>query len=372
MTEILAPSLDNIQRISEVLKSGEIAGIPTETVYGLAADAWNEKAISKIYNAKERPSFDPLIIHLGFQQVSPHQEPLKTMHEKLHLIDLDLIPEANRIWIEFLIKSFWPGPLTFILPKSDHLSSIVTGGLKTVGLRMPAHPITQGLLNQSQLQLAAPSANRFGKISPTRAIDVKKELNGKVKFILNGGQCQKGLESTVIDCTQANQVTILRPGAVSKNILQKTLEPYKSVSVSTAIELSGKNEIQSPGQLSSHYAPRQRCILLEGPLEEVLKQESFEVSFSKLKGQVAVLFAKAPSASLTERLNQYESIEIFYRILSEEGNSDEAAHQLFSHLREIDESSAKIVYMEPWPSSEGLGHAISDRIRRACAPRETF
>ncbi len=362
MTKILSPTLENINLIGEAIQSGEVVALPTETVYGLASDALNEKAVSQIFKLKQRPSFDPLIVHIGFQSFQPKTDNLENLEKQTNLINLKKIPKPIIPAIERLISSFWPGPLTIVFPKSKNVPEIVTSGLDTVGIRMPAHPIIQGVLNQTRCPLAAPSANRFGKISPTSAKAVVEELDGKIKWVLNGGICKKGLESTVIGIKSEKEFILLRPGAISVEEIRKTLNDFSKISLKLT---QSDSKIQSPGQLSRHYSPGQECILLKTTIETALKNNNLKNEITEFEGKVGILFFKEPPVHVVKQLAELRSDGIYYRILSVRGDYSEAAKNLFLRLRELDQAPIKKIWFEPCPSEEGLGRAIQDRLKRA-------
>ena len=235
----------DLSRAHEILKKDGVVGLPTETVYGLAASIFSEKGISKIFEIKERPSFDPLIVHISSL---PQKE--------------DIVGEWPSL-AEILAKNFWPGPLTIVLKKNPKLNSMITSGLPTVGLRMPKHPLALALIDQTG-PLAAPSANKFGKTSPTSAEHVKSEFEKENIFILNGGACEIGLESTVV-AIEDTKILILRPGMVSEQMLKKAA-PYARISY---VESAA-----SPGHLKHHYQPKIPLYIFEdGTSAETISSE---------------------------------------------------------------------------------------------------
>jgi L-threonylcarbamoyladenylate synthase len=313
----------DIEKSATILASGQLVAIPTETVYGLAGNALDEEAVLRIFKSKNRPSFDPLIVHLAsFDQVPEYVES---------------IPEE----LKALAEVFWPGPLTLLLPKKAIIPDLVTSGLDKVGIRIPKHPLTRSLLKLLNFPLAAPSANPFGYISPTNAIHVQQQLGEKLTYILDGGPCDIGLESTIVGMEQG-QVIIYRLGGISvdsiENIVGKVL----------ILPQSSSNP-QSPGMLKSHYAPRKPIVL--GDLDELMQQYPNE------KQEVAILSFKRifPEVSATHQV-----------VLSSSGDYDEAARNLFSAMRTLDETDATIILAEELPEIH-LGKAINDRLRRAAA-----
>lgn len=297
-----------IETAAALLRAGELVAFPTETVYGLGANACDDKAVANIYAAKGRPQFNPLITHV-LDKTAAFE------HGKY-------IPEA-----ELLMDVFWPGPLTIILPRREDckLSLLVSAGLDCIGLRAPNHPLAQNLLRACGLPLAAPSANRSGKISPTTAAHVKEEL-GDACMILDGGPCSVGIESTVLDMSGEAPI-ILRHGGVTQGQIEEILvRPLQDP------RLRGDKEFKSPGMLESHYAPNASLRLNALHAEE---------------GEVLLAFGNAQGA-----LN-----------LSKNGDLNEAAANLFAMLRTLDKKATRIAVM-PIPM-EGLGLAINDRLMRA-------
>lgn len=310
----------DISTAKTVLSNNKLVAIPTETVYGLAANALDQKAVTSIFEVKNRPSFDPLIVHIG--QIE------------------DVNRYANKVpEVAFqLAKEFWPGPLTLILEKSKDIPYIVTSGNETVGLRMPNHPLTLELLRSLDFPLAAPSANPFGYVSPTTAQHVADQLGPHIEYILDGGACQVGVESTIVKCT-GNRVEILRLGGLPVESIEACLGRKVD-----DIQLSSSNP-QAPGMLSSHYSPRKK--LIYGNVNQHL--ESYHPD------RVGFLWFDMGKEELADS-NQ--------RILSKKGNLAEAASNLFKYLRELDALDIDVILAESLPD-EGLGKAINDRLMRA-------
>ena len=309
----------DIRLAKQLLTDGELVAIPTETVYGLAANAMDVRAVTKIFLAKNRPAFDPLIVHVG------------------SLVQARSITRAWPSAAEVLATKFWPGPLTLVLPKIERVPDLVTSGLDTVGVRCPNHPVTLSLLSSLDFPLAAPSANPFGYVSPTTADHVQKQLGEQLPYILDGGPCRVGVESTIVGFEQ-NRVIVYRLGGLDIETIEDAVGP-----VSTQTNFSSNPK--APGQLSSHYAPGKQVFL--GALNEVLTTYPPEkvgvLAFSNPVGQV-------PST------NQI--------ILSPEGRIEEAAQQLFAALRQFDQMDVSIIWAETVPN-RGIGRAINDRLRRA-------
>lgn len=298
------------------LRSGKLVGIPTETVYGLAANALDPIAVARIFEAKNRPAFDPLIVH-----VANMAEAQKYCS---HMPDLAFQ----------LAEKFSPGPLTYILPKNQLIPDLVSSGHSTVGIRIPNHPLTLALLQQLDFPLAAPSANPFGYVSPTTAQHVLDQLGKAVAYVLDGGPCEVGLESTIIDLS-GDQPRVLRLGGLSLEELEATLGQK------LAVQTSSSNP-KAPGMLVKHYAPNV-VLRWENDLPEQLPQNIGCLRFS------------APHAAFTTG-RQW--------VLSPNGSLAEAASRLFAVLREIDQAKPDLVLVERFPET-GLGRAINDRLKRA-------
>ncbi|MDP4631158.1 MAG: L-threonylcarbamoyladenylate synthase [Flavobacteriales bacterium] len=307
-----------IEKARDLLLRNEVVAIPTETVYGLAGNALSEIAVSKIFEAKNRPHFDPLIVHVSeVSEVSNYVEE---------------IPE-----LAFnLMEHFWPGALTVLLPKKTCIPDLTTSGLKEVGIRIPNHPVTLELLRSLPFPLAAPSANPFGYISPTSAQHVSDQLGEKIPYILNGGNCSLGIESTVLR-VQHNEIEILRLGGISVEDLQR-------FSSNIHIQQHSSSSPAAPGMLTSHYAPGKPVYI--GNIRELMH------SFASQK--IGVLSFK----------EDYQ-IEA-QRILSKSGSFTEAASNLFAFLRELDQLDIDVILAEFLPN-ENLGRAINDKLRRASA-----
>jgi L-threonylcarbamoyladenylate synthase len=315
----LAETGKNIEQAAALLKEGKLVAIPTETVYGLAANALNEQAVLKIFEAKNRPFFDPLIIHV-------HSIASATQYAVFH---------DQRL--QQLARRFWPGPLTLLLPKKDLIPAIVTSGLEQVAVRVPDHVITLRLLAALNLPLAAPSANPFGYVSPTEPSHVEKQLGKKVDYILDGGSCSVGLESTIAG-VEAGKVVIYRLGGLP-------LEAIENEIGSVEMKLNQSSNPVAPGQLKSHYAPKKPLFI--GHISELIK--------SHPEKKIALLcFGE----------NKYQGENVVILNLSREKSLEEAALNLFRYLRLADESDADIVICEKLPE-EGLGRAINDRLTRA-------
>lgn len=342
-TQILASDPSGLDRAAELLRAGEVIGLPTETVYGLAGHAFDEQAVLRIFAAKERPSFDPLIVHLSAQMGLNLSE--LTVHE---LIDPELIPSVLRPALEHLIKAYWPGPLTLVLPRHQRVPDLVTSGLPTVALRVPSHPVAQSLLAMT-FPLAAPSANRFGRISPTDVQAVYSELAGRIPLILDGGPCEIGLESTVVGI-DGESLCLLRPGRLGA----EELSAIAGLPVITA--RIHPAEVLAPGMLKSHYAPKIplfTCQNRTALLEQLVRQ-------SGRPG--LLLLAPADQILQTEVSQRQGQIEN----LNPDGSLEAAARGLFSAMRRLD-LAADFILAELPAAETGLGHAIRDRLGKAAA-----
>ena len=307
--EIWPANRDNIRKAAELLRAGGLVAFPTETVYGLGADAANDDAVARVFAAKRRPEFNPLIVHVA------------SIVAARRLIDVEGRAAA-------LAEKFWPGPLTLVgqrLPSSG-LSLLVSAGLDTAAVRVPAHPIAQALLSEAGVPIAAPSANMSGTVSPTTAKHVVRSLDGLVDAVLDGGACAVGIESTVIDIS-ATPFTLLRPGGLSREEIETVARPIALPDDATAV--------RAPGMLSRHYAPRRPLRL------NVTRVEP---------GETVLGFGPTtPKGALN---------------LSPTGKVVEAAANLFAMLRQLDESGDGPIAVMPIPNT-GIGVAINDRLRRA-------
>jgi L-threonylcarbamoyladenylate synthase len=333
-TEILPATEEHIARAAAVIRAGGLVAFPTETVYGLGADALNEDAVRKIFLAKERPADDPLIVHIA----SASQLPQLARQ----------IPQ--RAWD--LIERFWPGPLTLVLPKTERVPTVTTGGLDTVAVRMPSHPVAKRLIELSAVPIAAPSANRFGRPSPTIAKHVWEDLHGRIDLILDGGPTPIGVESTVLDLT-VDPPMVLRPGGV-------TLEELRAVLGDVQMLDAAHTEAakRSPGTRSRHYAPRAQVLLVEqGAAEAVLKELSGK--------RVGVLVYLTRSLSVYgEGQGEVRGAGGEVIIIQMPRSLKAYARRLFAVLRELDEQGVDVIVVEKL-QERGLGRAIMDRLRRA-------
>jgi L-threonylcarbamoyladenylate synthase len=299
------------------LREGEVVAIPTETVYGLAGNALSEASILKIYQVKNRPSFDPLIAHVGSREAA--QALVAQWPEKAAL----------------LADNFWPGPLTLLLPKKAHVPDLLTSGLERVGVRMPNHPLTLQVLSHLDFPLAAPSANPFGFVSPTSAQHVADQLGAKIPYILDGGPCRLGLESTIVGFEEEMPV-VYRLGGLSLEQLEAVVGPVQ-------LKRNKSSNPVAPGMLKSHYSPGKPMVLgdIEANLAKHAGKKIGTLGFTRSFPEAAHSFVLSPSGSL-----------------------DEAARNLFAVMRAIATSDVDIILAERLPD-EGLGRAINDRLERA-------
>lgn len=324
-TEIVSTTQDagpGVNRAISLLRAGELVALPTETVYGLAGDALEPEAVIKIFEAKNRPFFDPLIVHV------PDRDWLGELVE---------FNAQTRPIVDELLNQFWPGPLTILLPKKSCVPDLVTAGLDEVAVRQPRHPVFLEVLRQFGKPLAAPSANRFGRISPTTALHVYEELNGRIRLILDAGPASVGLESTVIRVRE-NRIEVLRPGPITDEELEK---------VALVLNCSDPSkEILAPGQMSTHYAPGKEVLLFFREDQEC-EPNSGLICWGEVR---------------------YQDRFKIVRSLSETRNLHEAAQRLFGLLRKMDGEEIEKIYFEPVPE-KSIGKAIMNRIKRAAGPR---
>lgn len=308
------------QMAASVLKLGGLVALPTETVYGLGANALDARAVAKIFAAKQRPFFDPLIVHLADVSWWPR-------------VALDFPPVAER-----LAKQFWPGPLTLVLPKNAAIPDIVTSGMPSVAIRVPDHPMTREVLRLADVPVAAPSANPFGRLSPTTAEHVRQQLGDRVDLVLDGGPCRVGVESTILQL-YGDEIVCLRPGGVSLEEIESLIGPVGRLTPSD----SDDERPPAPGMLASHYAPRTKLTIVE------------EVPASPPSQNTGLLVLRPSNLA-----NGYAHVEI----LSRDGDLVEAASNFFQALHRLDQAGLSAILTMPFPE-EGLGRALNDRLRRA-------
>jgi L-threonylcarbamoyladenylate synthase len=343
MTVIGTANEAEIERAAAVLASGGLVAFPTETVYGLGADAADAEAVGRVFSVKGRPTDHPLIVHIA-DAVAVDQ----------WAVD---IPTTARL----LADAFWPGPLTLLLDRAPSVPDAVTGGRPTVGLRVPDHPMARALLNafsalrgNAPAGVAAPSANRFGRVSPTTADHVRADLGDDVDLVLDGGPCDVGVESTIVDCTQGDPV-VLRLGGVSLERLADVLgvEPGVSVTDDAVTQAGGA---RAPGMLEAHYAPRARVEVVEAAT--VVHRARSIVTGTGTGGTTPTVVVLAPNA--------IEDLPVEVIELEPAGPADDFARVLYDRLRQADRLGADVVLVVP-PSAAGVGAAVRDRLRRAAA-----
>ncbi len=349
MAVILGPSRDAIEKAITLLSAGRPIGFPTETVYGLAADAANDSAILSVYKVKARPSFDPLIVHVAIGANN------LTDLTAMELVDSIKIDPARCIQINTLMMRFWPGPLTLILPKHHKVSDLITSGLTMVGIRMPDHPVAQSILKEFGKPLAAPSANRFGRISPTSAKHVDKELGELIELIIDGGDCERGVESTVIGLAEDGGFNLLRPGSLAVEDIENALGESLKVP-------SANSRAASPGTLASHYSPERKFILLPKALSAMNAADWNSLGITA-RSKVALLIPCGELGDSNFRMTHFDLVGS--RTLSARGDEHEASKHLFRYMRELDALSADLIVCEPILQNSGLWVAIKDRLHRA-------
>jgi L-threonylcarbamoyladenylate synthase len=323
-TRVLKAEKAAIDAASACLAAGGLVAFPTETVYGLGADARNGEAIARVYAAKGRPAFNPLIAHIADTDAA----------RRLAVFDADA---------EKLAAAFWPGPLTLVLPKQPDcpVAALALAGLDSVALRVPSHPAARALLKTFDGPVVAPSANRSGHVSPTSATHVLADLRGRIDLILDDGPCPVGVESTIVACL--GKPTLLRPGGLAREDIERVLGHALAMPAAAETDHAPqKLEVIAPGMLASHYAPKAKVRL------EATEPRA---------GEALLAFGPAPAFN-GATLN-----------LSPRGDLIEAAANLFSHLRALDASGATSIAVMPVPH-EGLGEAINDRLKRAAAPKD--
>lgn len=308
------------QHAKRLLEKGELVAIPTETVYGLAGNALDANVVTKIFAVKDRPYFDPIIVHVSsLESATPFVQGIPTQAKEL-------------------VKRFWPGPLTLLLAKTKVIPDLVTAGLDRVGIRCPDHPLTRKLLKEISFPLAAPSANPFGYVSPTTAHHVHDQLGEKISYILDGGPCRIGIESTIVGW-EGDQPYVYRTGGISVEQIESVIGPV-------TIQAGTPSQPQSPGQLRYHYAPRKKFLL--GNIQEMANKYQ----------------PKNPGVlGFRSRSNIKSDVQL---ILSPAGDLNEAARNLFAMLRQFDKTNVDVVFAEEVPDV-GLGRAINDRLRRAAS-----
>ena len=324
-----------IDKAASLLQAGEAVGMPTETVYGLACDAFQPDAVRKVFAAKGRPADNPLIVHIA------------ALSEWAPLVQ-SIPPLAMR-----LAQRFWPGPLTIILPRSERIPAVTAGGLDSVGVRFPAHPIAQAMIRAAGVPLAAPSGNRSGSPSPTTSAHMMADMDGRIPAIVEGGACLCGVESTVLALDDAQTVRVLRPGFVTPEQLSEVAE---NVIVDPAVlaQLDPNAVVRSPGMKYKHYAPKAEVMLVNGDFPHFLKAVQ-----SRCDSGSAVLVFDADTAACEQA---------GIRAIGYGDTDEERAAQIFARLRELDECGIQQVFVRA-PRTDGVGLAVYNRLIRAAGFR---
>lgn len=330
-TKILKPTKKDIEIAGDIIAGGGIVAFPTETVYGLGANALDREAVAKVYAAKGRPGDNPMIVHIA----SP--------------LDLErLTPQITEV-LEALIAVFWPGPLTVVVKKKPIVPDITTGGLETVAVRMPNDETALELIRSAGCPIAAPSANLSGKPSPTRAKDVIADLDGKVDAIIEGKDCKVGIESTVVDLTIPGKVVILRPGVITSDSLREGLIGcgLTDVEVEYYEPASADGKPRSPGIKYRHYAPKAEMLIIEGPRE-------------KVADRIESLKAKAENE--TKENGEKKKVGV---LLFEEQDFLAAAHDFFARLRDFDDEGVDLILAGALSTKDGVGYAVMNRMLKS-------
>lgn len=329
-TRMLLATNSNIEFCADLIKKGELVGMPTETVYGLACNALDENAVSKIFQVKGRPQDNPLIVHVAsFEQVLPL---------------VKNIPDITKT----LADKFWGGPLTIILDKSNLVPYMVSAGLESIAIRIPSHKIALDLINKSGLPIAAPSANTSGKPSPTTAIHVLEDFKGQIPAILEGGECEYGLESTVIKIDDETHITLLRPGAVTVEMLREVV-PNVEIDIGVLEELNSPETASSPGMKYMHYSPKTNVIIIDSDFDKFLNFIKKQAD----KSVGALVFT-----------GEEEQMPVPCISYGAENDHLLQAKMLFKSLRAVDSLNVKTIYAR-MPNKHGIGLAIYNRLIKA-------
>ena len=340
MTKMARADSASVQEAAGILKAGGLVAFPTETVYGLGANAFDADAVLSIFTAKGRPADNPLIVHI---------------HDRAQLDEIgDIPPRAPA-----LMDAFWPGPLTILFPRKASIPDVVTAGLSTVAVRMPSHPVALSLLKESGVPVAAPSANRSGRPSPTTAMHVLEDMRGIIPMILDGGPCEIGVESTVLDLTHGSPV-ILRPGGVTKSMLEEVLHEEVYLAGSILRPLQPDEKALSPGMRYKHYAPKGNVTLVRGGETAVVSTLRLLCRQDLAAGKKSCVLCFTEHVPMLSDCCPHDmgSVE----------NHAEIAHRLFDILRHLDQEGMETIYSEVIPP-EGVGLAVMNRLGRAAAFR---
>lgn len=351
------------------LRRGELVGMPTETVYGLAGDAFDPRAVAAIFSVKARPEFDPLIVHVAWDAPAGDERASGAGLAALVADGIagELAPAA-RVLASRLAAAFWPGPLTLVLPRGTRVPLLVTSGQDTVAVRAPAHPAAQALLRACGSPLAAPSANRFGRISPTCAADVRTELGDRVPWVLDGGACSVGVESTILDlASDPGRARCLRPGGLPLERIAAVIGPAALV-----VGEGGDGDAdqpsapRAPGSLASHYAPRKPLVLVDDLLAPLPADLPAGPAHLLAMRRPPARFAELLAGLGPRRAAGLESLSD-----PDDLDGERAAARLFETLRRLDAApGSDWLLAETWPDERGLGRAIRDRMARAAAPAD--
>ena len=333
-TQVLPVNEQSIALAARLLQQGELVALPTETVYGIAADARNGAAVCKIFAAKGRPQDNPLIVHICGMQM-------------LRGIVAEVPPRARK-----LAAAFWPGPLTMVMPRGEEVSDVTCAGLDTVGVRMPSHPVVQAVIRASGVAFAAPSANLSGKPSPTNAQDTLADMDGRLPLILDGGESAVGVESTVVSVTGEHPV-LLRPGYITKEQMEAVLGEEVQVSPAILEKLKEGEVARSPGMKYKHYAPKAQVTILQG-------------DFAAYRQYVAQHAGPGVWALCFD--GEGAQLPVPYIEYGRDHDGAAQAHHLFAALRELDRNGAQIVYAR-CPEQDGVSMAVYNRLIRAAAFR---
>lgn len=338
-TQVLSADDESLSLAADLLARGELVAFPTETVYGLGANALNREAVLSIFAAKGRPADNPLIVHIW---------------NRAQLDDLcEVTPVARR-----LMDAFWPGPLTILMEKKKAVPAEVTAGLPTVAVRMPSHPVAAAMLKACNLPIAAPSANRSGKPSPTTARHVLEDMDGRIPLIIDGGSCDVGLESTVVDVCHGRPC-ILRPGGVTRDMLEAVVGPVE-VAGSVLRPLQAGEKALSPGMRYKHYSPDGQVTLVEGEETEVVEALGILCRHARENGHTACVMCFTEHVPALADCQPHD--------IGSMHHPEEVAHRLFDTLRRLDEERMDVIFSEVMPP-EGMGLAVMNRLGRAAAFR---
>ena len=340
ITKMARADSASVREAAGILKTGGLVAFPTETVYGLGANAFDADAVLSIFTAKGRPADNPLIVHI---------------HDRAQLDEIgDIPPRAPA-----LMDAFWPGPLTILFPRKASIPDVVTAGLSTVAVRMPSHPVALSLLKESGVPVAAPSANRSGRPSPTTAMHVLEDMRGIIPMILDGGPCEIGVESTVLDLTHGSPV-ILRPGGVTKSMLEEVLHEEVYLAGSILRPLQPDEKALSPGMRYKHYAPKGNVTLVRGGETAVVSTLRLLCRQDLAAGKKSCVLCFTEHVPMLSDCCPHDmgSVE----------NHAEIAHRLFDILRHLDQEGMETIYSEVIPP-EGVGLAVMNRLGRAAAFR---